>query len=485
MRSFVNSLIQGQRDDVFRIGYISDVHYDASVSSPPHLLDRSQALNYIANFLQAMEQWKPDLIIHAGDKTGASNGNASTQEAWYQATLDAVAASRFPVKDGISPGNHDPEYMSFAQLLSLHAGETWMESGALYGYWEQGGLGFVSLDAQYDTNDDSHLSGEHVGYGHINQDQLDWLEAKLATVNVPVIVNVHQIAAEFDTDLFYLTKATYHVDNRAALRTILEAAGNVIAVIQGHMHFARAQVINGIPYFTCPAIVPGSIDPIDEPETGKGEWLTIEVNKSKKTITWEGRSWISGVHETMYRHTHNWGAFAPVKNPLRVIDPVGFANVPNKRFSVKGWPSNLLLGDPRLSDTTMRIVGVAGTGQEIWEHTSQAGTFSYKFSLRVADNAVRAIRTSAASNAVHIVLEADGDISAYDGASLTVVSSYSVDTWYEFEIAVDVAADTFTLSIDGTPVATGFDFRATAAGIDALMLETATGTMFVDGLRIE
>lgn len=484
MQSFIRGLAGGKPDDIYKIAYLSDCHYDPTVASPAHLLNRANVLTYLSNFVLAMESYRPNIIIHAGDKTGASSSNATTQQAWYQATIDAVAESRFDVYDGVSPANHDFEYMSFAQVKAKHASETWMESGTMYGYWEHGGFGWISLDAQYDTNDDSHLENTHVGYGHINQAQLDWLEAKLASVSVPCIVNVHQIAAEFDTDLFYLTKPIYHIDNRTDLRSILEESGKVICVIHGHLHFNRADIINGIPYITCPALVPLGQDPIDEPETGLGEWLTVEVNKTRKTLTVANHTYIDGIDKKMYEQTYNWGAFAPVKNPLRVVNPVQFSNVLNKRLKVKGFPSNLILGDPRPTDTTMRIVGVATAGQEIWEHESQAGIFTYTLAIRLADNAVRAIRTSAASNAVHIIFESDGDISAYNGAALTAISSYSVDTWYEVEIAVDVASETFSIAIDGVEVATDFAFRASAASIGALMIETDTGEMFIDSLAI-
>jgi hypothetical protein len=486
MRAFVNSLSRNKQDDVFRIGYVSDCHYDPTVASPSWALGRANTLTYLANFVSAMEEYRPHLIIHGGDKTGASSSNQTTQQSWYQSALDAVAASRFPVKDGVAPGNHDVEYMSFAQLLAKHSGETWMETGVMYGYWESGGLGFISLDAQYDTNDDTHLSAEHVGYGHLDATQLSWLATKLSTVDKPVIVNVHQLAGEFDTDfdLYDLAQSVYHIDNREDLRDILEASGKVICVLHGHVHQAKAMVINGIPYISCPSTSPGGTNVVDLPGTGKGEWLTVEINKTRQTVTYASRTNLDGVHATVYQQTIPWGAFAKPA-PTRVINPSEFTYVEDKKLAVKGWPVNRYTGDPRLTDTGMKIQGVGSNGQEIWTHAAQSGTFTYSFSMRLADNAIRAIRTSANSNAVHIVLEADGDISAYDGVSLTVVGSYSVDTWYAVEIVVNTATDTYTLKVDGVALATDFDMRAAVTSITALMIETNVGVMYLDSLKVE
>lgn len=50
----------------------------------------------------------------------------------------------------------------------------------------------------------------------------------------------------------------YRIYSRAAVRSILEKSGKVLAVFQGHSHKNELQTLEGIPYVTLAAMVEGS-----------------------------------------------------------------------------------------------------------------------------------------------------------------------------------------------------------------------------------
>ena len=68
----------------------------------------------------------------------------------------------------------------------------------------------------------------------------------------PTLVFVHQRLDEKEGN------ENYCVGNASAVRNILEQAGNVIMVLQGHYHPGDMTTINDIVYYTLEAAVEGS-----------------------------------------------------------------------------------------------------------------------------------------------------------------------------------------------------------------------------------
>ena len=63
------------------------------------------------------------------------------------------------------------------------------------------------------------------------------------------------------------------VQNAAEVKQILEQSGNVLCVIQGHVHEERYNLINGIHYYSVNAVVDG-----DGPENNA--YMIIDVYKN-------------------------------------------------------------------------------------------------------------------------------------------------------------------------------------------------------------
>ena len=471
------------KSNILRLGYLTDTHYDTLVTPPPN---RDKTLDYIGNFVTRMAEYNPDIVINAGDKTGITSTVEATQVSWYNSVRSAFALAIANLKvEGVAPANHDFEYMSFSTVLGLHTADTWMESGSLYGAWDSNGFTFISLDAQYEPSTQTHLTKEHNGFGYINTDQLDWMDGILAATSNKVIIFVHQSCAEADTDQFTLTQEVYSVQNRSDFRDRIEANNNVIAVIQGHMHHARAQVYNGIPYITGPAIFdPASFGEL--PSTYEGEWLTMDFNKDAETIVWR-RELYDGVNfQTVYEQTLDWGIVdTTVQTKLK--DPTQFLYVLNSSDNVYCYPRNLL-NDPYLSDSTIRIQGrTAGVDGDKYFNTIESfGSFEANFNVRfnTLNRVSYKCKHKGGGTASVLRFKDDGTIVAFDLLAETQVSTYAINTWYAIKVVLDVVTQKFSIWIDDVLEAEDFDFTTATTQINTFRITTQEGDSFIDSLII-
>ena len=111
----------------------------------------------------------------------------------------------------------------------------------------------IILDAQYNPSTNEDRGVEDYSVGHIPPEELDWLENVALNTTRKCIVFCHQLLCAGGG-----FGSGYYVDNAADVRAILENAGNVIAVINSHLHRNYYEITNGIPYFVTEAHVDGS-----------------------------------------------------------------------------------------------------------------------------------------------------------------------------------------------------------------------------------
>lgn len=213
----------------------TDFHYSSTKANHDGLyldggLDKADALAAkwnAANVEFAM--FGGDLV--EGD--GAASG--SQQAADLADIVSSFAATNGPVHYCL--GNHDFDTLTRAQVLSACG----LESG--HYSFDHKGVHFTVLDGNYfTTSDDSGYSaGSDPINTYINDSQRAWLAADLAATSLPTVVFVHQRAD--GSGYAYLI-------NASDVRDIFEAAGNVMAVFQGHHHRNDLAYVNGIPYVT-------------------------------------------------------------------------------------------------------------------------------------------------------------------------------------------------------------------------------------------
>lgn len=117
--------------------------------------------------------------------------------------------------------------------------------------FDHGGWHFVVLDADFRRDETPYEPGKfHWTDTWVPAAQLAWLQRDLAEHStLPCVIFVHQ-------NLHDHTQS-WGIKNADAVRKVLEASGNVVAVLQGHKHDGAYARIEGIDYYTFKAMVEG------------------------------------------------------------------------------------------------------------------------------------------------------------------------------------------------------------------------------------
>lgn len=153
-------------------------------------------------------------------------------------------------------GNHCIDTLTKEEFLGVVGQEK------SYYSFDEGGVHFVVLDACFLKDGTPYgRNNSHWANSNFPQEELDWLAKDLEQTKNKAIIFVHQ---RLDVD------NGYAVNNAPAARKILEEAGNVLAVFQGHSHKNDHKLINGIHYCVHRAMVEGG-------EEGDNGFSTLDV----------------------------------------------------------------------------------------------------------------------------------------------------------------------------------------------------------------
>lgn len=228
-----------EKPPALRIGLLTDCHYADRDSRGTRIYRESLAK--IEEAVGLFNDQGAKLAVELGDFIDAAPEVAT--ELGYLKAIEAKFA-QFRGERHYVLGNHCVDTLTKQEFL----GNTAM-SAAHYSF-DAGGFHFVILDSCY--------RGDGVAYGRNNSQwtdanvpaaELKWLADDLGKNDKPTIVFAHQ----------RLDVAGKHaVRNAAEVRKRLEAAGNVLAVFQGHSHANQVQQIGGIHYCTLAAVVEGA-----------------------------------------------------------------------------------------------------------------------------------------------------------------------------------------------------------------------------------
>jgi hypothetical protein len=414
-----------------------------------------------------------------GDNSTAANAGEKTS------LLDGVIA----LLDFAVLGNHDFEYATQAEVRArlLARGYTYLRpldgtaEPYLYGSFDADGYHFVILDPNYyDTGTHVSVDGTQ-GHGYIPQAELDWLAADLAATSLPVLVFTHHSLNEWDGSTFYTSPTSdfdrYATTNRAEAREVLEASGKVQTVFQGHQHFARHSVIAGIPYIDLPSLVGVHPFPTRLLAGDKGIWAEVTIDDVAQTITYQvyEDDSTAGVRLAS-EHVIPYGASSPYLANLGynkgALTPWTVTTA-----TVDGVPQDIVLTNARATDPLPSGLLVQGGA------TVQAGTASIAIPSHTGDFAVSVELVKAetdktlnvslltyGSTAIGIVFNASGQI-VCGGQS----RAYTPGQTYTVLAQADVTANTATVSVDGTPLATDLAASAPLSGADALQAQWPAG----------
>lgn len=231
---------------LMRFGMITDLHYaDADTRGTRHY---RESLPKLAECVELMNKQKVDFLIELGDlKDQDKKANEQNTLQYLKTITSAFAKFKGPRYHVL--GNHDMDSISKKQFLT-HAKNTGISPNASHFSFDQKGMHFIVLDANYKTDGTDYDHGNFTWTDtNIPEGQINWLKKDLAKTNKPTLVFVHQ----------QLDGNTKHcINNSDQVREVLEQNKNVIAAFHGHNHAGGYSHINNIHYYTLKAVVEGS-----------------------------------------------------------------------------------------------------------------------------------------------------------------------------------------------------------------------------------
>lgn len=237
----------GANGSAVSFGFITDTHHDPikATDTGKYYQDSAEKVADIVGVFDANNDLS--FVYENGDWIDGSASQAAALADLAEITA-VFAACNKPQYHCI--GNHDVYRLTKAQVISVTG------QPANYYSFESGKVTFIVLDGNFTANYDSSglensvvtgNPGPYVSY--IPPTQLAWLEAKLAASVYPCVILCHY-------PIYYSGANSWGLTNAAAVRTILEAAGDkVIGCIGGHLHDNYIRKVNGITYANIHATV--------------------------------------------------------------------------------------------------------------------------------------------------------------------------------------------------------------------------------------
>lgn len=230
---------QSNDSETLRVGLITDLHYaDKPPAGSRHYRET------LKKFGEAQEHFAAQeirMIVELGDLIDAAD-SVST-ELGYLKTINKEFSAASEDRHYVL-GNHCVDTLKKEEFLGA------VGQPSSYYSFDRGGYHFVVLDSCFRSDGVPYERRNFTWTDpNVSPEELEWLRADLASNKKPTIVFAHQ---RLDVN------NSHGVKNGAAVREILETAGVVQAVFQGHSHQNDLKTIGGIHYCTLVAMVEGS-----------------------------------------------------------------------------------------------------------------------------------------------------------------------------------------------------------------------------------
>lgn len=229
-------------DEAFAFGIVTDLHYADKPNAGSRYYRDSVAK--LEQCVTTLNEKKLAFTIQGGDFIDKAPDKPT--ELRYLKTIRETF-DEYKGEKHFVLGNHDLATLSKSEFLD-NCGATISDS--FYSF-DKAGFHFVVLDANFLEGGKPYDSGNYNWTDTwIHSTQREWLadDLKLAT-DRKTIVFVHQNLHD--------EKDPHGIKNAPLSRTVLEEAGNVLAVFQGHDHRGAYKQINGIHYLVLKALVEG------------------------------------------------------------------------------------------------------------------------------------------------------------------------------------------------------------------------------------
>lgn len=221
-----------------RLALVTDLHYaDKQAAGSRHYRQTPEKL---AEAARQFRQDRPDFVIELGDMIDAADSRS--KELRYLEQINDQF-TELPGEKHYVLGNHCVDTLTKQEFLS-----TVGRRDSYYSF-DVAHIHFVVLDACFRSDGAPYgRKNFHWTDANIPPAEIEWLAADLAAAQRRAIVFVHQ---RLDVS------SGHGVKNAAEVRSVLEQAGNVLAVFQGHSHRNDYRRIGHIHYCTLVAMVEG------------------------------------------------------------------------------------------------------------------------------------------------------------------------------------------------------------------------------------
>ena len=235
--------VSGSAKATVRFGLAADSHY--ADRKPRGTRYFRQSLDKMKEFVKVMNREKVDFAVHLGDFKDQDPGKKAEDTLKYLREIEGVYA-QYEGPRYHCIGNHDVDSITKQQFLE-NVENTGIPKDKSYYSFDQGGIHFIVLDANYhkDGRDHFYKKGAKWQDTNLTPVQLDWLKQDLAATNSPTVVFCHHPLYEY-----YHKSKKYYVNDPSTVQEIMVSSGQVMAVFQGHVHNEQFKEINGIHYIT-------------------------------------------------------------------------------------------------------------------------------------------------------------------------------------------------------------------------------------------
>lgn len=258
-----------------KVAVINDIHvgkclvHNGKIRASSHLVEERLEM-YLKRIIQ---QHSPDLLINLGDLIRSEDRDADLKK--YKRLISCFKQVKLPVIHLL--GNQELKKLTKEDIQNI-----WHENGFYqnsYGSIKLNKLTLIWLGLQI------NISAEKVFT--LPKTELEWLKIKLRETSSPTIIFTHCPIDDHNVDgnFFYEAldnrkKNLLFFENQEEIRSIITSSGCVIAVIQAHLHYFHTNVLDTIPYITCPAMADNVCGPyVDENLPDIYTIMTADNNK--------------------------------------------------------------------------------------------------------------------------------------------------------------------------------------------------------------
>lgn len=252
-----------------RFGLVTDSHYAQKDTWPK---SGSGQRNYRASVLKMREAvaafnlGKADFAIELGDMKDMGVPEISKDGKKVKRDAEEIRRETLGFLDEIEGafaqfagpryhvlGNHDMDSISKEDFLSHTANHGAAKGKGNYSF-EMKGFKFIVLDGCFRADRKPYCRGNfNWTKAFFPDDELDWLDAELASSSTPVFVFCHQLL-----DGFSNISRSLVIGNWQRAVEMFERRGNVLCVFQGHHHDGLYGFRKGIHYWTMKGMITGS-----------------------------------------------------------------------------------------------------------------------------------------------------------------------------------------------------------------------------------